>query len=66
MCEGLDLKVIAEGIEEEAQADRLIAFGCRSGQGFLYGKPMAAEEALAYLERQSIERPSNVAPFRRA
>lgn len=51
MCEGLDLKVIAEGIEEEAQAEKLMAFGCRSGQGYFYGKPMSAEDALAYIEQ---------------
>ncbi|MGN6549223.1 MAG: putative bifunctional diguanylate cyclase/phosphodiesterase [Pararhizobium sp.] len=64
MCDGLDLKVIAEGIEEEAQADRLIAFGCRSGQGFLYGRPMTAEHALEYIQRQRAA--NNVTPIRRA
>lgn len=66
LCDGLDLKVIAEGIEEEAQADRLIAFGCRSGQGYLYGRPMAAEKALEYIERQRAAGPNNVTTIRRA
>lgn len=55
MCEGLDLKVIAEGIEEEAQAEKLMAFGCRSGQGYFYGKPMPADDALAYIEERRRE-----------
>ena len=38
----LKLTVIAEGIEEEAQAQKLLAMGCHEGQGYLYGKPMTA------------------------
>ena len=36
----LKLTVIAEGIEEEAQAHKLLSMGCHEGQGYLYGKPM--------------------------
>lgn len=32
----LDLTIVAEGIETEAQAEQLQALGCRLGQGFLY------------------------------
>ncbi len=49
MCEGLGMDVVAEGIEEEAQADRLIQFGCGGGQGFLFGKPADAASTLGYL-----------------
>ncbi len=45
MCEGLDLKVIAEGIEERAQAEKLLGLGCQTGQGYLYGRPMTADDA---------------------
>ena len=38
----LKLTVIAEGIEEEAQAQKLLAMGCHEGQGYLYAKPMSA------------------------
>lgn len=38
----LKLTVIAEGIEEEAQAQKLLAMGCHEGQGYLYAKPMTA------------------------
>jgi diguanylate cyclase (GGDEF)-like protein len=45
MCTGLELKVVAEGIEESAQAERLRTFGCNAGQGFLFGRPMEAVKA---------------------
>jgi diguanylate cyclase (GGDEF)-like protein len=49
MCEGLGMDVVAEGIEDEAQANRLVQFGCAGGQGFLFGKPSNAEATLGYL-----------------
>jgi diguanylate cyclase (GGDEF)-like protein/PAS domain S-box-containing protein len=47
MARTLQLEVIAEGIESEAQRDRLVTMGCRFGQGYLLAMPMAADEAEA-------------------
>ena len=49
MCEGLGMEVVAEGIEQEAQAARLVQFGCGGGQGFLFGRPVDANATLGYL-----------------
>ncbi|TKT74911.1 EAL domain-containing protein [Aquamicrobium sp. LC103] len=49
MCEGLGMDVVAEGIEDEAQAKRLIQFGCAGGQGYLFGRPSDAKTTLGYL-----------------
>ena len=49
MCEGLGMDVVAEGIEEREQADKLIQLGCAAGQGFLYGRPVDADATLNYL-----------------
>jgi diguanylate cyclase (GGDEF)-like protein len=49
MCEGLGMDVVAEGIEEEAQAEKLVQFGCAGGQGYLFGKPASADATLGYL-----------------
>ena len=49
MCEGLGISTIAEGIEEQGQADRLIQFGCTGGQGYLFGRPVDADATLGYL-----------------
>lgn len=43
----LRLKVVAEGVETEAQHARLAAMGCDHGQGFLYSAAVPA----AALER---------------
>lgn len=40
----LDLNVIAEGVETEAQRDWLRQEGCLAYQGYLYGKPETAEQ----------------------
>ena len=49
MCEGLGMDVVAEGIEDEKQADKLVQFGCQGGQGFFFGKPVDANATLGYL-----------------
>ncbi|MCX8996314.1 EAL domain-containing protein [Rhizobiaceae bacterium BDR2-2] len=55
MCDGLDLAVVAEGIETQTEADMLKALGCRYGQGYLFGKPVDAAATLAYLERHNLD-----------
>lgn len=44
MAHKLRLKVVAEGVETEAQRDFLIAQGCESLQGYLFGKPKHIQE----------------------
>ena len=43
----LELNVIAEGIETEAQRDLLVSMGCRFGQGYLLAMPVEADQAEA-------------------
>ncbi|HKJ94998.1 MAG TPA: EAL domain-containing protein, partial [Gammaproteobacteria bacterium] len=49
----LDLKVTAEGIESETQLERLRDHGVEQAQGFLLGRPMPAEDFLAWLRARS-------------
>ena len=43
LAQALGLKVVAEGVETEAQAHVLRSLGCDELQGFLYAKPMSAK-----------------------
>ena len=43
------LRVVAEGIETERQAEQLRAMGCDYGQGFLYARPVPAADVPALL-----------------
>lgn len=42
LASGLDIDVIAEGVETEQQATFLASMGCSKGQGYLFGQPEAA------------------------
>lgn len=44
MGNNLELKLIAEGIEEKAQLTLLKQYGCHVGQGYYFSKPIQAEE----------------------
>jgi diguanylate cyclase (GGDEF)-like protein len=40
----LGLRIVAEGIEEQAQLEQLRGMGCELGQGFLFARPMPEEQ----------------------
>lgn len=40
MAEMLDLKTVAEGVEEEIQSNKLLNVGCDMLQGYYFGKPV--------------------------
>ncbi len=52
----LGLQIIAEGIEEEAQADLLRSLGCELGQGFYFARPVEASAIEAALALEQPER----------
>jgi diguanylate cyclase (GGDEF)-like protein len=45
----LKLKIVAEGVETEAQRSFLTALGCDTLQGFLLGRPMPAQRLMQWL-----------------
>ena len=56
----LALEVVAEGIEAPEQAETLRALGCDLGQGFLFARPLKADDSVDFVaERQ---RPTADAP----
>ena len=44
LAQGFDLRVVAEGIETEAQRDFLLEAGCEYAQGYLFSPPVTATE----------------------
>jgi EAL domain-containing protein (putative c-di-GMP-specific phosphodiesterase class I) len=52
MAAACGMRVTAEGIETQEQADLLRGMGCDAGQGYLWARPMPAEQALAWLRAQ--------------
>ena len=50
MADALGLSVTAEGVEDENQISILRLAGCRLFQGFLFSKPVAAQQISALLE----------------
>jgi diguanylate cyclase (GGDEF)-like protein/PAS domain S-box-containing protein len=49
LSESLRMEVVAEGIEEAAQADQLRSMRSRLGQGYLYSRPVSPEAIAALL-----------------
>jgi EAL domain-containing protein (putative c-di-GMP-specific phosphodiesterase class I) len=50
LAKDLQLKVIAEGVETEAQLENLQKLGCEYYQGFLLSPPLDAKAARSMLE----------------
>jgi diguanylate cyclase (GGDEF)-like protein/PAS domain S-box-containing protein len=72
LAQNLRLKVVAEGVETEAQLSFLCRNGCNEMQGYLFAKPTNAEECGRMLRqgrklaipRAGLEKKTRVAPAR--
>jgi EAL domain-containing protein (putative c-di-GMP-specific phosphodiesterase class I) len=56
LAQSFRLSVIAEGVETESQASRLKALGCNYFQGYLFSKPLTAEQATDWLQQRQEHR----------
>ena len=58
MARALELEVVAEGIETAAEREFLAAAHCAMGQGYLFARPMPADQFEAFLAARTA-RPVN-------
>jgi len=56
MAHALDLEVVGEGVETPGELDFLQQLGCDLVQGFLWGRPLTADELEAFLRELAISR----------
>ncbi|WP_329605043.1 bifunctional diguanylate cyclase/phosphodiesterase [Undibacterium flavidum] len=52
LSQSLNIKVIAEGVETEQQADTLMSYGCHLAQGYLYARPLTKEDLRVWLAKK--------------
>ena len=52
VARSLGMRTVAEGIETEGQAALLTELQCEKGQGYLFAKPLTADESTAWLARR--------------
>ena len=53
LAHSLELSVIAEGVEKQAQSDFLLAAGCDEIQGYIITQPLSAENFKLFMLRES-------------
>ena len=52
LAQGLELTVVAEGIEQMGHVAALRKLGCRVGQGFYFARPLEAAALEAFVREQ--------------
>jgi diguanylate cyclase (GGDEF)-like protein/PAS domain S-box-containing protein len=62
MAEGLNLKTIAEGVEDEALLEFLSDYRCDEVQGYFFAKPMPSDEFTRYVRNAIVERAQKAPP----
>jgi diguanylate cyclase (GGDEF)-like protein len=63
MSHGLGLRVVAEGVEDQATWDRLTELGCDSAQGYFMSRPLPPENLLKWLRESPWGLATDVAPL---
>lgn len=65
MSKTLKLTIVAEGVETEQQLEFLLEQGCDAMQGFLFSRPIKAEDASKLLRERKDGRSTGIAIYRK-
>ncbi len=57
LAHALDLRIVAEGVEDDVVRDELVALGCDVGQGYFWSRPLAAPELNRWLQHRDLIKP---------
>jgi EAL domain-containing protein (putative c-di-GMP-specific phosphodiesterase class I) len=60
LAHSIGVEPVAEGVEDEMQRDVLLRHGCALMQGYLFGKPVAADEVFALDAPEVVRQPEEV------
>jgi predicted signal transduction protein with EAL and GGDEF domain len=66
MADSLEMSTTAEGVESAEEAELIRKLGCKKIQGFYFGRPMTAEDALAIFRRAPQQLRAGAGPTRLA
>ena len=51
LSQNIGVGTTAEGIETEDQLASVASEGCKLGQGYLFSRPLTAEDAVVFIEK---------------
>jgi EAL domain-containing protein (putative c-di-GMP-specific phosphodiesterase class I) len=54
IARNFNMNVIAEGVENVGQLDRLIALGCRKIQGYYFSQPLPAAAVASFVQASGV------------
>ena len=58
LAHNLEMRVVAEGIEDQRSLDMLVSMGCDYGQGFYIARPMPAGQLNGWLQQAPWREPA--------
>lgn len=50
IAKNMNFKIVAEGVDDQKLAEHLSSLGCKSAQGYLFGKPMPMGDLLLFIK----------------
>ena len=61
MIQGMDLSIVAEGVETEAQLETMKTLGIQYIQGYYFSKPLSEQHFLDFIKENNVDRTGGVA-----